>query len=79
MLGNAGEFCSDWYQSDAYSQSAELDPRGPSALSSAHVVRGGTFLNGTSLVRTTSRVECQELYRNYVIGFRVVMEVSSAQ
>ena len=37
-------------------------------------VRGGTFLNGTTLVRATSRIECPDVYRNYVNGFRVLME-----
>lgn len=74
MLGNVGEFCNDSYQSDYYAGSPELNPKGPAEPKGAHVVRGGTFLNGPSLVRVTSRVECQEVYRNYVIGFRVALE-----
>jgi formylglycine-generating enzyme required for sulfatase activity len=73
MLGNAGELSSDWYQGDFYRDSPEADPTGPPRKTSGHVVRGGTFLNGTGLVRATSRVECPEGYRNYVIGFRVAL------
>jgi formylglycine-generating enzyme len=72
MLGNVGEFCSDWYQSDYYEQAPKSDPTGPLKNRAGHVVRGGTFLNGTVLVRATSRIECPDGYRNYVIGFRVV-------
>jgi formylglycine-generating enzyme required for sulfatase activity len=76
MLGNVGEFCSDWYQSDYYREAPELNPKGPAKDRPGHVVRGGTFLNGPSLVRATSRVECEDAYRNYVIGFRVLLEAS---
>jgi formylglycine-generating enzyme required for sulfatase activity len=76
MLGNAGEFCQDWYQSDYYRESPEWDPQGPATKREGNVVRGGTFLNGTGTVRATSRIECPEAYRNYVIGFRVLMEAA---
>jgi formylglycine-generating enzyme required for sulfatase activity len=79
MLGNVGEFCSDWYQSDYYRESPELNPKGPLKDKMGHVVRGGTFLNGPTLVRATSRVECEDLYRNYVIGFRVLLEVEGVR
>jgi formylglycine-generating enzyme required for sulfatase activity len=75
MLGNAGEFCNDAYQTDYYATSPTDDPKGPAKATSGHVVRGGTFLNGPSLTRATSRVECPDSYRNYVIGFRVLLEV----
>jgi sulfatase modifying factor 1 len=79
MLGNVGEFCADGYQRDYYKESPERDPTGPEKKAAGHVVRGGTFLNGTTLIRATSRVECQESYRNYVIGFRVVREVEGGR
>jgi len=79
VLGNAGEFCSDWYESDYYDESPELNPTGPMKKTESHVVRGGTFLNGPGLVRATSRVACLESYRNYVIGFRVVLDVDAAR
>jgi formylglycine-generating enzyme required for sulfatase activity len=74
MLGNVGEFCGDGYQADYYGQSPEEDPTGPREKTKGHVVRGGTFLNGPVVVRATSRIECPDAYRNYVIGFRVVLE-----
>jgi formylglycine-generating enzyme required for sulfatase activity len=75
MLGNVSELCSDWYQADYYRRSPKLSPKGPAEKQRGHVVRGGTFLNGTTLIRTTSRTECPDGYRNYVIGFRVLLEV----
>jgi formylglycine-generating enzyme required for sulfatase activity len=74
MLGNVGEFCADGYDAGFYSASAEEDPAGPATETKGHVVRGGTFLNDGRLVRASSRVECLDEYRNYVIGFRVVLE-----
>ncbi len=73
MLGNVGEFCNDWYESSYYEKSPRIDPQGP-MTQQGHVVRGGTFLNGPQLVRASSRVECPDIYRNYVIGFRVVLD-----
>jgi formylglycine-generating enzyme required for sulfatase activity len=75
MLGNVGEFCYDWYQPDYYRDSPAVNPKGPADAKEGHVVRGGTFLNGPSLIRPTSRVECPDRYRNYVVGFRVLLEV----
>ena len=74
MLGNAGEFCSDGYDAEYYASSPAENPAGPTRETKGHVVRGGTFLNDAQLVRVTSRVECSSEYRNYVIGFRVVVE-----
>jgi formylglycine-generating enzyme required for sulfatase activity len=79
MLGNVGEFCSDAYEADFYQHSPELDPLCPSRPNAAHVVRGGTFLNGPDLVRVSSRVACGERYRNYVIGFRVLLEADTSE
>jgi sulfatase modifying factor 1 len=79
MLGSVGEFCGDWYQSDYYRESPAVDPTGPAKKRDGHVVRGGTFLNGPTLTRATARVKCQDAYRNYVIGFRVLMEVETGK
>ena len=57
MGGNVGEFCSDWYQPDAYQQypAGVLDnPSGPS-LGEEHVVRGGSFRDPAGKVRSASR------------------------
>jgi formylglycine-generating enzyme required for sulfatase activity len=74
MLGNVGEFCVDGYDADYYAASPEKDPAGPTKKTKGHVVRGGTFLNDARLVRASSRIECPDKYRNYVIGFRVALD-----
>ena len=56
MLGNAMEYCSDWYSETAYADIADggTDPRGPSS-GSEHVVRGGCFEDDAALVRASAR------------------------
>jgi formylglycine-generating enzyme required for sulfatase activity len=56
MLGNAAEYCSDWYSPDAYSQLSDgvLNPKGP-ASGEEHVIRGGYFKSDISDVRNASR------------------------
>lgn len=57
MLGNVAEFCSDWYQADAYSQYPDgllVDPKGPET-GSERVIRGGSFMNGAGALRCAAR------------------------
>ena len=57
MLGNVDEFCSDWYQPDAYSKypaGVVKDPKGPES-GEEHVIRGGSFHNAAGDVRSASR------------------------
>ena len=60
MLGNAAEYCSDWYAEDAYSQLQEgtADPKGPSG-GTEHVVRGGYYKSDIADVRSASRAATQ--------------------
>jgi formylglycine-generating enzyme required for sulfatase activity len=56
MLGNAAEYCLDWYAEDAYDklQDGVLDPKGP-ASGEEHVIRGGSFRSEIGEVRSAAR------------------------
>jgi len=60
MLGNAAEYCSDWYSPDAYSQlsAGATDPKGPDS-GEERVVRGGHFRSDIADVRSASRSATQ--------------------
>ncbi len=56
MLGNALEYCSDWYAEDAYEQLSDgaVNPKGP-ATGEEYVVRGGSFKSPAGEVRSAAR------------------------
>ncbi len=71
MLGNVGEWCSDWYGKDFYSSSADPNPQG--ATSGSHrMSRGGNWSNGPGDVRSANRVGVAPGIRNDSLGFRLV-------
>lgn len=58
VAGNAAEWCADWYRSDYYTRTRQVDPRGPElgdlspgAKGGERVVRGGSFLCSDSYRR----------------------------
>ncbi len=60
MLGNAAEYCADWYAADAYTLLTDgvTDPRGP-ATGSERVIRGGAFKSEAPYVRSAARDQTQ--------------------
>ncbi|MBA7592247.1 hypothetical protein ES708_34425 [subsurface metagenome] len=57
ILGNVGEFCSDWYSTDTYAGYPEglvIDPTGP-AEGIEHVIRGGSYRSPAAKIRSASR------------------------
>jgi formylglycine-generating enzyme required for sulfatase activity len=70
MIGNAWEWCSDWYDEDYYTISPERDPVGPHS-GSYRVLRGGGWSTSAVLCRAAGRSKCPPVHRTYCLGFRV--------
>ena len=68
VLGNVWEWCWDYYHSDYYSISPQVNPLGPQN-GTARVKRGGSCDDGKLLVRTHCRSTSAS---NPKIGFRIV-------
>ena len=70
MSGNVWEWVQDWYGNDYYSSSPRDNPRGPSSGSS-RVLRGGSWIFNSWLIRTSVRNSNTPSVRRNDIGFRV--------
>jgi formylglycine-generating enzyme required for sulfatase activity/predicted Ser/Thr protein kinase len=70
-VGNAMEWCSDWYGSDYYKTSPEIDPPGTTP-SQFHVARGGSFCATGDAV---GRWHFKPDHHAPELGFRVVCEI----
>jgi sulfatase modifying factor 1 len=71
-LGNAMEWCSDWFDQDYYKQSPESDPPGP-RTGRFRIARGGGF---DDLPEASGRWEFNPDHHAPDVGFRVVCEIS---
>jgi formylglycine-generating enzyme required for sulfatase activity len=69
MHGNVWEWCWDWYGN--YSSGSQTDPRG-AASGANRVLRGGSWSNTATYVRSAIRSYYTPSNRNYFIGFRLV-------
>ncbi|MFP4056736.1 MAG: SUMF1/EgtB/PvdO family nonheme iron enzyme [Candidatus Brocadiia bacterium] len=76
MLGNAAEWCSDWF--DLYPPGDAADPMGP-PRGDRRVVRGGAYLDEAARLRPTSRDSLAPGDRRDFVGFRVALDVEDAQ
>jgi formylglycine-generating enzyme required for sulfatase activity len=73
MHGNVSEWCWDWYAADSYSNSKRVDPPGPQHGKS-RVLRGGSWHHKARDCRSASRDDCEPVYIQNYVGFRVVLE-----
>jgi len=71
MVGNAREWCLDWYGEKAYLLSQKEFPQGP-AKGALRVIRGGCFMDMNSFLRSSHRgyIAPDQVLNNQ--GFRVV-------
>jgi formylglycine-generating enzyme required for sulfatase activity len=69
MAGNVGEWVSDWYDSAYYADSPYSNPTGP-AETAYKILRGGSFYNNWSLIRTAYRNEYLLANSSDRYGFR---------
>jgi len=72
MLGNALQWCQDWYGMTSYASSGEADPQGP-PTGQSRVLRGGGWHLSAAHVRSSFR-NMEDRYLTLTdTGFRVVM------
>ncbi len=70
MLGNAEEWCQDWYA--AYSSADTLAPMQDNSSSGLRVARGGHILSGGyTLCRSSARHFYKPTEKNGLLGFRI--------
>ena len=72
MIGNAYEWCSDWY--GRYTKGKKTDPKGVE-FSSTRVCRGGSFGDGETYVNMTNRGAGSPETGTRFIGFRLARSV----
>jgi formylglycine-generating enzyme required for sulfatase activity len=69
MLGNAGEWVSDYYQQDYYTIAPDINPAGPST-GTHKVMRGGTFDHEAVNIRISKRFSILPTARPFNVGLR---------
>jgi formylglycine-generating enzyme required for sulfatase activity len=73
MSGNVWEWTFDWFQSAYYSVSPGENPRGPSS-GSTRAMRGGSWFNSTSGIRTVNRISLSPNKSLNTLGFRCAVD-----
>jgi formylglycine-generating enzyme required for sulfatase activity len=70
MHGNIWEWVNDWYAEDYYKNSPQDNPTGPEK-GVDRVLRGGSWINYPTFVRSAIRNRVDPAYRFDNVGFRL--------
>ena len=70
MIGNVGEWCTDWYDEDYYKNSPSNNPKGPDS-GTYRVLRGKSYLDYWYEVRASTRSRATPSIRINFNGFRL--------
>ena len=73
MVGNASEWCADWYAADYYQHSPPQNPLGPES-GIFRVLRGGAWCSDRVDLRAANRHFYYPRYRDVTVGFRCVKQ-----